>query len=95
LTEIKKGTKKPTMESDKNKEPEKPKENTQDKTKGWIEKTEDFIDETADKIHKSETYHKVDKSMEKATKSLFRKAGKLWGKSERYFKNQNDKKDSE
>ena len=74
------------MKQDK-KEPEKKNEKIKDKTNNWINKAEEFIDETADKIHKSETYREVDQSMEKATKSIFRKAGKLWGKSERYFKN--------
>ncbi|MBT6765844.1 MAG: hypothetical protein HOA90_15060, partial [Prolixibacteraceae bacterium] len=43
---------------------------------------------------KSDTYRKADKSVEKATKNVFRKAGILWGKSERYFKTQGNKKDS-
>jgi hypothetical protein len=80
------------MEQDKKKEPEKKKENTKDKTKNWIDKAEEYIDETSEKIHKSDTYRKVDQSMEKATKSIFRKAGKLWGKSERFLKN--SKKDN-
>ena len=45
-----------------------------------IEKAEDFIDETADKIYNSETYKKAGDTMEKATLSIFRKAGKWWGK---------------
>jgi len=81
------------MDQNKKKEPEKNNENTKDKTKSWIDKAEEIIDETSEKIHKSDTYRKVDQSMEKATKSIFRKAGKLWGKSERYLKNR--KKDSE
>ena len=68
------------MEADKNKQPEKKPENSSEKEKSWIDKTEAFIDDAADKIHKSETYKKADKSLEKATKSIFRKAGKLWGK---------------
>ncbi len=64
------------------------KDKKQEKTSGplnknagnWMDKAEDFIDETAEKIHQSETYRKVDKSLEKATKSLFRKAGRWWGK---------------
>lgn len=82
------------MEQDKNKEPEKKKGNIQDNAKSWIDKAEEFIDETADKIHESKTYQKADKSLEKATKNIFRKAGSLWGKSEHYFKNQNNKKDT-
>jgi len=74
------------MEPENNKKEEKKKETLTDKTKGWINKAEDLIDETAEKVHKSETYQKADQSMEKATKSIFRQAGKLWGKSERYFK---------
>jgi hypothetical protein len=45
-----------------------------------IDKAEDFMDEAADKIYKSETYKKAGNTMEKATLSLFRKAGKYWGK---------------
>jgi hypothetical protein len=81
------------METDKNKEPEKALENKKEKPKSWIEKTEEAIDDAAEKIHKSETYRKVDQSMEKATKSLFRKAGRFWGKSEQYFKSRDKKKD--
>ena len=74
------------MELDKKKEPEKKKENIQDKAETWIDKTEAFIDDAAEKIHKSDGYKKADQTVEKATKSIFRTAGKLWGKSERYFK---------
>ena len=45
-----------------------------------IEKAEDFMDEAADKIYKSETYKKAGDTIEKATLSIFRKAGKWWGK---------------
>jgi len=45
-----------------------------------IEKAEDFMDEAAEKVYNSEPYKKAGKSMEKATLSLFRKAGKWWGK---------------
>ncbi|MCA1760975.1 MAG: hypothetical protein LC658_14510 [Bacteroidales bacterium] len=65
---------------------DKKKKTTQKKTESWIEKAEEFMDETAEKIHNSDTYKKADQSVEKATKSIFRQAGKLWGKSERYFK---------
>ena len=82
------------MELDKNKKPEKKKENSQDKAETWIDKTEAFIDDAAEKIHKSDTYRKADKSVEKVTKNIFRKAGRLWGKSEHYFKNQGNKKDT-
>ena len=49
-------------------------------TDKMIDKAEEFIDEAADKIYKSEPYQKAGKSMEKATLSIFRKAGKWWGK---------------
>ena len=78
------------MELKQNKEPEKKKENSPNITEQWIDKAEAFIDDTADKIHKSDTYKKADQSFEKASKSIFRKAGSLWGN----FKNQNDKKDT-
>lgn len=68
------------MEQDNNSEPEKKKNIVQDKADKWIDKAEEFIDDTAEKMHKSETYRKVDKSFEKATKNIFRKAGKWWGK---------------
>ncbi len=74
------------MEQDNNRKPEKKKEHIRDKADQWIEKAEDFMDETSEKIHESDAYKKADKSMEKVTKNIFRKAGKLWGKSERYFK---------
>lgn len=72
------------METEKKHQPEK--ENIQEKTDKWIDKAEEFIDEAAEKIHRSETYKKVDQTAEKATKKLFRQAGKLWGKSEQYFR---------
>lgn len=81
------------MEMEGKKEAEK--ENATENTKKWIDKAEAFIDDTAKKIHKSDTYREVDKSMEKVTKSLFRKAGKLWGKSEHYFKKEDKKKDTQ
>ncbi len=80
------------MEQEKKGEPEKKKENVQEKAKNWIGKTEEFIDETTDKIHESKTYGKAGKSLENATIKIFRKAGRLWGKSEHYFKTQGDKK---
>ncbi|MDD4108616.1 MAG: hypothetical protein PHH93_07850 [Prolixibacteraceae bacterium] len=80
------------MKQEKNKEPEKEKENTQNKTKDWIAKAEKFIDDTTEKIHNSETYRKADKSVEKATKKIFRQAGRLWGKSKRYMNDRNDDK---
>jgi hypothetical protein len=79
------------MEQEKDKTPEKKKENMQDKAEKWIEKAEEYIDDKAEKIHQSETYKKVDKSVENATKKLFRKAGRLWGKSEQYLKNRDKK----
>lgn len=74
------------MEKDKQNIPEKKTENTLDKSKNWIEKTEDLIDEATDKMYNSNTYKKAGRTAEKATLSIFRKAGKWWGKSERYFK---------
>ena len=68
------------MEPEKNMEEEKKKSSADGIADKMINKAEDFIDETAEKIHKSETYRKAGKSMEKATLSLFRKAGKWWGK---------------
>jgi hypothetical protein len=56
------------------------KENTEGKKESWIEKTEAFIDNAAEKIHQSDLYHKADKSVEDATKKIFRKAGRWWGK---------------
>jgi hypothetical protein len=76
------------MEQNKNKKTEK---ENQEKEKTWVDKAEEFIDDTAEKIHESETYKKVDKSVEEATKNIFRKAGKLWGKSEHYFKKKGKK----
>lgn len=82
------------MELDKNKEPEKKKENVQGKTEKWIDKTEEFIEDKAEKLHKSDAYQKADKSLEETTKNIFRKAGLLWGKSERYLKSGDKKKDN-
>jgi hypothetical protein len=68
------------MESDKNIEGEKKKTAVDGIADKLIEKAEDFMDEAAEKIYKSEPYRKAGNSMEKATLSLFRKAGKWWGK---------------
>ena len=82
------------MKPEKNKDAERGKKNIRKKTERWIEKAEKFIDDASEKIHKSETYRKTDKSVEKATRNIFRKAGRLWGKSEQYFKNgKSDNKD--
>jgi hypothetical protein len=68
------------METDKNNEGEKKKGKVDGITDKLIDKAEELIDETTDKIYKSEPYKKAGKSMEKVTLSLFRKAGKWWGK---------------
>ena len=68
------------MEPQLNIEGEKKKGIVDDITDKMIDKAEEFIDEAADKIYKSEPYQKAGKSMEKATLSIFRKAGKWWGK---------------
>lgn len=78
------------MNSENKQEPEKRKENLESKTDSWIKKAEKVIDETAEKIHNSDTYKKADQAAEKATKSIFRQAGKLWGKSERYFRKKSE-----
>ncbi len=51
----------------------------------WIDKAEAYIDEAAEKIHQSDAYRKAGKSMESATKKIFRQAGKWWGKSKQQF----------
>jgi hypothetical protein len=56
------------------------KESTEVKKESWVEKTEAFIDDAAEKLHQSDLYRKADKSVEDATKKIFRKAGKWWGK---------------
>ncbi|SHF59010.1 hypothetical protein SAMN05444274_106294 [Mariniphaga anaerophila] len=75
------------MKPEKEQNLEKKEEVVQSKKEGWIDKAEKIIDETSEKIHNSDAYRKADQSMEKATKKIFRQAGKWWGKSERYFKN--------
>jgi len=74
-------------------EEKKRKQSDGQKEESWIDKANDFLDEKAEQIHQSETYKKADESVEKATKKLFRKAGRLWGKSERYLKDRKKKKD--
>jgi len=68
------------MEQDKIRESQKNEDPETKKDKSWVEKAEDWMDEKAEKIHESETYRKADKSLEEATKKLFRKAGRWWGK---------------
>jgi len=75
-----KSEKNDSMETDKNIEGEKKKGFVDGITDKLIDKAEDFIDETTDKIYNSEPYQKAGKTMEKATLSIFRKAGKWWGK---------------
>ena len=77
LAEIKKNY---SMEPEENRKAEQKKGFVDGITDKLIDKAEDFMDEAADKIYKSEPYKKAGKSMEKATLSLFRKAGKYWGK---------------
>jgi hypothetical protein len=68
------------MEPDKNMDGEKKKNFVDGITDKLIDKTEELIDKTTDKIYNSKPYQKAGKSMEKTTLSLFRKAGKWWGK---------------
>lgn len=68
------------MEPDKNSEVEKKKHTVDDFADKMIDKAEDFIDETTQKIIASEPYKKAGDTMEKATLSIFRKAGRWWGK---------------
>ncbi|MCE4564038.1 hypothetical protein INQ51_06920 [Maribellus sp. CM-23] len=68
------------MEADNGNKSEKKKEDPSPKNESWMDKAEAFIDEAADKIHKSDTYRKADETVEEATKKLFRKAGRWWGK---------------
>jgi len=68
------------MEPDKNIEGKNKKATGDDIADKLIEKAEDFMDEAAEKVYKSEPYRKAGESMEKATLSIFRKAGKWWGK---------------
>jgi hypothetical protein len=74
------------MKQDSSGKPEKEKESPPNNKTQWVDKAEAFIDETAEKIHQSETYKKAGKSVESATKKIFREAGKWWGKSEQFFK---------
>jgi len=82
------------MELDKNIEPEKKKESIQDKAERWVDNAEIYMTETAEKIQESKTYAKAGKTLEKATVSIFRQAGKWWGKSEYSVKKPDDKKDT-
>ena len=68
------------MEDGKSSKSEKTKETLNEKTKKLVHKVEDKIDETTDKMYHSETYKKASQSAEKATLSLFRKAGRWCGK---------------
>ncbi len=82
-----------TMVPEQKKESENKSEQSQEKPEGWIEKTEEFLDEAAEKIHNSESYKKVGKTAEKATLSLFRAAGRWWGKAEHNSKEQDKPED--
>ena len=68
------------MEPDKNSEVDKKKNTVDDYAYKLIDKAEDFIDESTQKIIASEPYKKAGNTMEKATLSIFRKAGRWWGK---------------
>ena len=68
------------MESGNEDKTRKKKEDPRQKNESWIDKAETFIDEASEKIHNSETYRKADQKLENATKKLFRKAGRWWGK---------------
>ena len=81
------------MATSKNSEEEK--KDSGQKEESWIDKANDYVDEKAEQLHKSEAYKKADESMEKVTKSLFRQAGKLWGKSEHFLKKRRKDNDSE
>ena len=68
------------MKPEKSNKTNKVKEQVQEKAKGMINKMEEKIDESTDKIYHSETWEKAVEKTEKATLSLFRKAGRWWGK---------------
>ncbi len=68
------------MEPGKNIEAEKKNETSDGIADKMINKAEKLMDETADKIYNSKAYKKAGDTMEKATLSLFRKAGRWWGK---------------
>lgn len=68
------------MVPEKNSKSKRIKEHLQAKTDELLDKLEDKIDETTDKMYQSETYKKASQTTEKATLSLFRKAGRWWGK---------------
>ncbi len=74
------------MEQESKQKPEKNEDSNPDKTTQWIDKAEEFIDDAADKIHQSDAYRKAGKSVESATKKIFRQAGKWWGKSQQHLK---------
>ena len=68
------------MTQDNNHVPEKKDETLKEKTGQWIDKAEAIIDEAAEKVHQSDAYRKAGKTAEEATKAIFRKAGRWWGK---------------
>ncbi len=68
------------MKPEKDGKKEKISEKLGKKADEWIEKANDKMDEAAEKLHNSEAYRKADKSMEEATKKLFRNVGRWWGK---------------
>ena len=74
------------MKQENNSKQDKKEEIKSDKTSGWIDKAEALIDETAEIIHQSDAYRQAGKSVESATKKMFRQAGKWWGKSQQHFK---------
>jgi hypothetical protein len=81
------------MKQEKEQNPGKNKKKETKETDSWVDKAHDYIDEKAERIHQSEGYQKADKTVEDATKKLFRTAGKWWGKSEKYLKNKKKDKD--
>ena len=68
------------MEQEEQSHPGKREKSIEKKTDGWIEKAESYIDEAAEKIHQSNAYRKAGKQLDKGTQSLFKKAGRWWGK---------------
>lgn len=68
------------MVPEKSSKTEKIKERLHEKAEELVDKLEDKIDEATEKAYNSDTYKKASQSAEKATLSLFRKAGRWWGK---------------
>ena len=69
---------------------DKKKGKNKDKSGEWTDRAADYMDDAAEKLQKSKAMKKAGGVVDNATKKVFRKAGRFWGRAEHYLKKKMD-----